>query len=347
MEIPHTRKRTIMKRSKIILFGLLVACLLSACRSKDELSVSMDPVDNIEALWQIIDTRYCYINTKGIDWPAIHDEYVAKATELQKGDQMALFDLCASMLDSLKDGHVNLYSSFDRSYNTAWFDTFPAKYSASLQAIYLHDYRIAGGLYYCTIDDGQIGYVYYSSFSNSVGTNNLYWIFSTFKDCKGLIIDVRNNGGGEITNAYRLAAPFFTEDDLFGYWQHKTGPGHNDFSNMEAMKIDASLMAKMKWDKPVVVLCNRRTYSAANLYVNMMRYAEKATVVGGISGGGGGMPMSYELPCGWMVRFSSVRMYDREKKDIEPGIEPDILVTMQSTDKDDIIEKAIELIEHE
>ena len=56
------------------------------------------------------------------------------------------------------------------------------------------------------------------------------------------------------------------------------------------------------------------------------------------------MPLSYELPCGWMVRFSSVRMYDREKKDIEPGIEPDIIVTMQSKDKDDIIEKAIEVI---
>lgn len=53
------------------------------------------------------------------------------------------------------------------------------------------------------------------------------------------------------------------------------------------------------------------------------------------------MPMSYEIPCGWMVRFSSVRMYDRDKKDIEQGIEPDILITMKSTDQDDIIERAI------
>ena len=76
----------------------------------------------------------------------------------------------------------------------------------------------------------------------------------------------------------------------------------------------------------------------------MMRYADRATIVGGISGGGGGMPMSYEMPCGWTVRFSSVRMYDREKKDIEQGIMPDVMVTMTSTDKDDLIEKAIDLI---
>jgi hypothetical protein len=39
-------------------------------------------------------------------------------------------------------------------------------------------------------------------------------------------------------------------------------------------------------------------------------------------------------------------MYDRGKKDIEPGIEPDIVVTMTSTDKDDIIEKAIQVIKN-
>ena len=40
-------------------------------------------------------------------------------------------------------------------------------------------------------------------------------------------------------------------------------------------------------------------------------------------------------------------MYDADKKDIEEGIEPDVKVTMVSTDKDDIIEKAIELIEND
>ena len=76
----------------------------------------------------------------------------------------------------------------------------------------------------------------------------------------------------------------------------------------------------------------------------MMRYVPNARIVGGVSGGGGGMPMSYEMPNGWMVRFSSVRMYDRDKKDIENGIVPDVLMTMTSTDKDDFIEKAIQLI---
>ena len=94
----------------------------------------------------------------------------------------------------------------------------------------------------------------------------------------------------------------------------------------------------------MVVLCNRRSYSAANFFVSMMRYAPNCLILGGKSGGGGGMPMSYELPNGWMVRFSSVKMYDRDKRSIEGGVMPHLLVNQHSEDKDDLIEEAIELI---
>ena len=331
-----------MKRLKHIICFVACVAMLAGCHSREEMAYSWGPMENVEALWQIIDTKYCYVEEKGVDWNAIHDEYLTKAAVLTKDDQVALFDLCAEMLNLLQDGHVNLYSAFDRSYCTSWYDSYPANFDSRLQALYLKDYRIAGGLYYCTIND-SIGYIYYPSFSNSFSAANIYWIFTAFKDCKGLILDVRNNGGGDLTNAYLLSSPFFTENRVVGYWQHKTGPGHHDFSKMEELRSDTSLIAS-RWRRPVVVLCNRRSYSATNTFVNIMRYADNAKIVGGTSGGGGGMPLSYEMPCGWMVRFSSVRMYDAEQKDIEQGIEPDVAVEMKSNDKDDIIEKAIEMI---
>jgi C-terminal processing protease CtpA/Prc len=154
-------------------------------------------------------------------------------------------------------------------------------------------------------------------------------------------LDVRNNGGGSIENAYRLAAPFFTKDTVVGYWQHKSGSSHEDFSEIAPMIMDES---KGYWRRPVVVLCNRRSYSAANFFVSIMRYADNCLILGGKSGGGGGMPMSYELPNGWMVRFSSVKMYDRDMQSIEMGIKPHLLVNQHSEDKDDLIEEAVRLI---
>jgi len=332
-----------MKAFRHIFFCLTLILAVTACRSKDEMVFTMDPVQNIEALWQIIDTKYCYVEEKNVDWNAVHDTYLKKARLLPQNNEVALFDLCAEMLNLLEDGHVNLYSPFDISYSTSWYDTYPANFDSGLQKLYLRDYRVAGSLYYCTVDNDSIGYIYYSSFSNGFSVNNLRWVLHAFKDCRGLIIDVRNNGGGDLTNAYLLSSPFFTENRIIGYWQHKTGPGHRDFSPMEELKSDASLTGT-KWNRPTVVLSNRRCYSATNMFINMMRYADNTLIVGGTSGGGGGMPLSYELPCGWLVRFSSVRMYDADKNDIEQGIEPDIPVTMVSTDSDDIIETAIQLI---
>ena len=330
-----------MKKLLFALFGL--ALIMTACRSRNEVAYSTDPVENIGALWEIIDTKYCYVEDKGVDWNAVRSEYVAKAAQLKSTDEIGLFDLSAEMLNLLNDGHVNLFTPFDRSYNTAWYDTFPANFNSTLQRLYLHDYRIAGGLYYCKIDHDSIGYIYYSSFSNSFSASNIYYIFTAFKDCRGIVLDVRNNGGGDLTNAYKLASPFFSENRLVGYWHHKTGPGHHDFSDLEPLYSDTALIGS-KWLRPVVVLSNRHSYSATNSFINMMRYADNCAIVGGISGGGGGMPMSYEMPCGWTVRFSSVRMYDRDKNDIEQGITPHIIVTQQSEDKDDLIETAIALI---
>ena len=98
------------------------------------------------------------------------------------------------------------------------------------------------------------------------------------------------------------------------------------------------------WRRPVIVLCNRHSYSAANFFVSIMRYADNCLILGGISGGGGGMPMSYELPNGWMVRFSSIKMYDRDTISIEPGVKPHLLVNQHSQDKDDLIEEAVRWI---
>ena len=80
------------------------------------------------------------------------------------------------------------------------------------------------------------------------GHVNLYSAWNTNLDemllylavCNGLIIDVRNNGGGNLTTASQLAARFTNERVLTGYIQHKTGPGHSDFSDPEPVYLDPS-----------------------------------------------------------------------------------------------------------
>lgn len=331
------------------LIYLLVCCCFLGCEQNIVVQYDPDPQTNFDALWHILDQKYCYFDTKNIDWNGVRTIYEPKAT--QATTSIELFDVLAQIIDTLQDGHVNLYSPFDISRCRGWFENYPSNFNESViyDSLYLgKNYRIAGGFNYNTINQGNIGYMRYASFSSGFSSANFAYIDYQFKNCKGIIIDVRNNGGGDLDNSKIFASCFFKEKTLTGYMRHKTGFGHSDFSDMEPMYVDPAI-APIDWsDKKVVVLCNRRCYSATNNFIVNVLQAPHVTVIGGTTGGGGGLPLSSELPNGWMIRFSAVPMYDQNQQETEFGVDPHIFVTMKSTDvaesKDTLIEYAIALI---
>lgn len=329
-------------------FFIVSLCLLAmACTTKNEVEVTWDAKTNVDFLWQTIDTKYCFLSEKKVDWDQVHDEYLSKAAQLNPSQNYydeQLFDLCAQMLNLLQDGHVNLYSWFDVSSYDGWYKNAQPNFNSSLVfSKYVPSYRMAGGLYYGYLSNevtsDSIGYIYYSSFSDNCA--NIGGVLSKLAGAKVLIIDVRNNGGGDLSNAYTLAAPFFSTDKQVGYWQHKNGPSHDAFSPMEPLTVKAN--EKVQWRRPIYVLTNRRCFSATNFFVNCMTQADNTTLVGDTTGGGGGMPMSYEMPCGWTVRFSTVKMYDVNKQSIEQGIAPHLRIDNTNPNQDNMIEKVISL----
>lgn len=336
----------LMKKHFVFLSMLLLA--VSCSDPTNDITLVNSPEGNFESLWKTIDQQYCYLGQKGIDWDSVHTAYLPRVQELESKDPASreLFDLMTEMLNLLNDGHVNLYSDFDVSRAIGWYENYPENFNSSLiySERYLgQDYKRAGGLYYEKIGEEKVGYIRYDSFASSFSSANLWHVFDYFKECEGVIIDVRNNGGGNLNYANSLASAFFTQQTTVGYIQHKTGPGHNDFSEPEARII--SPHKSCQWQRPVVVLINRQSYSATNEFACSMQYAPLATLMGGISGGGGGIPLSYELPNGWVVRFSAVPMYDAEMNPIEDGIAPDIEVELTDSaiaqGEDNIIEEAI------
>ena len=76
---------------------------------------------------------------------------------------------------------------------------------------------------------------------------------------------------------------------------------------------------------------NQGVYSAANDFTLRMKGLPQVKIVGVKTGGGGGLPMSSELPNGWAVRFSSSRTYDADGADIEQGITPDVVLKDEIT----------------
>lgn len=320
---------------------LLAAICFTGCIREER--VNDTPKANFEALWKIIDEKYCFLDYKQVDWNAVHDRYAPLISEGMTEE--GLFEVLSNMLAELKDGHVNLYSTHTGRY-WDWYLDYPRNFSEAVIEHYLgRSYRISSGIKYTILDD-NIGYLYYESFTSAVGNGNLSDILAYLAPCNGLIFDVRNNGGGNVVNSTRIAARFTNEKVLTGYIYHKTGKGHNDFSEPHPVYLEPS--KSIRWQKPVVVLTNRRSYSATNDFVNNMRYLPNVTLMGDKTGGGSGLPFSSELPNGWSVRFSASPMLDANKEHIEFGIEPDYKVEMSKEDEakniDTIIEAARQLL---
>lgn len=329
-----------------ILF-LLIGLLCATSCIREDVSGNT-PEANFESLWKIIDEQYCFLDYKkqeyGLDWDQVHETYAKRITPSMGWE--ALFEVLSEMVAELRDGHVNITSSLASSQYRQWFDSYPRNFSDSIQSIYLKkDYNQSSGLTYQILEN-NIGYIYCSSFSNGIGDGNLDQTLNRLAICDGLIIDVRNNGGGNLTTAQKLAARFTNQKTLVGYMTHKTGKGHSDFSNPYPVYIEPS--NGIRWQKRAVVLTNRRSFSATNDFVNSMKQFPLITIVGDKTGGGSGLPFTSEIPCGWSIRFSASPMLDPQMNQIEFGINPDVKVDMTSEDmqkgKDTMIEIACKLL---
>lgn len=335
-----------MHKTTLSILSVLFPLFFSSCSKVGQYDDT--PTGNFEALWRVIDEKYCFFDYKaeeyGLDWDAVYRQYKRKIDDNMS--KAGLFEVLGDMLDELRDGHVNLYAAHDVARYWDFHEGYAANFSEEIQAKYLGtDYKIASGLRYTILSD-NIGYIYVPSFSSSIGEGNLDECLSALALCRGLIIDVRSNGGGNLNYAETLAARFTNEKVLTGYICHKTGTGHSDFSEPQALYLESS--DRIRWQKEVCVLTNRSSYSSTNDFVKIMKALPRVTIVGDRTGGGSGLPFSSELPNGWSLRFSACPSFDADMQHTEFGIEPDVKVGMSDEDRakgvDTIIETARKIL---
>ncbi|MDE6343047.1 MAG: S41 family peptidase [Muribaculaceae bacterium] len=302
--------------------AVLAALLWMTESCVDDRQQVNDPVGNFNSLWKTIDTHYCFFREKGLDWDSIYRVYRPMVTD--ETDFIELYGICSAMLDELRDGHVNLISSFNTSYYRKWWTDYPQDFRLrTIQENYLDfNYLQTSGISYKMLPD-TVGYMYYPSFSYQVGNLNLDYILAILHESKGLIIDIRDNGGGNLTNIKTIVSRLIKERVKGGSIRHKTGPGHEDFSEPYEIWYDPCDTMRISYlDRPVAVLTNRSCFSAANDFVSVMKTLPNVKIIGARTGGGGGLPFNSEMPIGWGVRFSACPMTSPDGEITEFGIDP-------------------------
>jgi len=330
---------------KIMLLFLSIITLFSCEKIlfKEDLA-STDPMTNFDYLWSEIDKKYSYFSLKKINWDSIKAIYRPMITPQM--DEQALFDVLANMLNELRDDHSNLITPFDISrYDVSLKNELNFRFR-TIEEHYVPNGKITGSFFHDILPTTNIAYLRYGSFMNGVANADLNFILDKYKDTDGLILDLRQNGGGSIVNIPQILERFSTEKTLVGHFITRNGPNHSDFSEKAAFYIGT--YAGTKYSKPVCVLIDRGSYSATTMFALATKAFPNITLVGDTTGGGGGLPNGGQLPNGWIYRFSVSQLLDLQGNNFaEDGVAPDVVASFDWTDltKDEILEQAISLLQ--
>ena len=306
---------------------------------------SLDPFKNFDYLWQQCDEKYSYFELKNIDWNQVKTTYRSR---LYKGmSQDSLFKVLGTMLNELKDDHSNLIGSFNLSFfgtNKLGPDNFDWRI---IEDNYLpRNCYISGPFSHDFLNNTnkEIAYIRFSSFTGTVSEGRLNFILNRYANTKGIILDLRENGGGVTSDVFKLLSHFISAKTLAYYSILKNGKAHNNFTEPRAAYVEP---AGVLYTKPVMLLVDRGTYSAGSLFSISAKELSNFTLIGDTTGGGLGLPNGGQLPNGWLYRFSITQTLDaRLNNTFEQGVPPSIVqyVNWDDRTKDEVIEKAVETI---
>lgn len=326
-----------------------------------------DPEHNFEQFWNHYKDRYAFFEPKGIDWDATYRQYRPMVTPETSEEE--LIKIFAEMVNPLKDGHIcicrngeslisvdggsqksrtifpyrktnpqDLKSKRDTFWDNVEVVLGKMGFNALKRAVksdanyYAFNYAKAG----------DIGYLHISNFEDH--RNDLDNVLKNLSDTEGLIIDIRFNPGGSV--GYEMAGRFCKEKKQTHYKVLKNKAGYDGFSKPKPYYV---VPEGEQYLKPIVILTNDGTGSAAEDFALSLSLEKQVTIVGTNTRGSFSDIYSYRLPNGISAWLSYQQYYSMDNVLLEgKGVQPTIWVENSWEDieneRDPVLEKALEII---
>jgi len=296
-----------------------------------------------DEVWSAFDAEYaCFGLRPKLNWGKLGKAY---RKEIDRADTVfRLAALIADMLSHLENLHVWVMAGEDalpgfsrpRPLNANWKAIGHILGPVTKAGKNLHWGR-----------KGDIGYLNVHGLSDE----NLPGLFNealeSLKDTKGLIVDLRFNGGGDELLARKVAGRFLDKQRVYSLNQYRSGPRHNQLGE----KLERAFVPSGSWcyQKPVVVLWGRKTLSSAESMALMFAQCPQVTTMGDLTGGSSANPRRIKLECGISVNLPRWLDMDPDGNPIEHvGIKPEKLIKARPEDfnatKDPVLEAGLKLL---
>ncbi|MEM7051501.1 MAG: S41 family peptidase [Acidobacteriota bacterium] len=203
--------------------------------------------------------------------------------------------------------------------------------------------------------DGDIAHVRLNGFGTPAAADGFAAAFDELSSAKALILDVRENGGGNSSEGWRVLSHLTAEALPVASWYtrqyrpaHRAwGRGPSTFGREGGVR---RLTGPGPYTGPVAVLIGPRTFSAAEDFALTFDLLDRGLLIGEATGGSTGQPVSFTLPGGGSARVCAKRdLYPDGREFVGVGILPDRVVAPTVADfragRDTVLEAAVEALQ--
>ena len=314
------------------------------------------PEATFEEFWAIYNQGYALFGVKHVDWDAIYKVYRPRVTPETTDDE--LWAVLTEVTRLLNDVHITLTDpktgrqarSGGRSIGVGPFDN--GEFSLDLIGESYAEGGLAsavdGTFRYGWLPD-SVGYIYISRFRDPDASGRaIDAAIDAFEGAKGIVIDVRHNGGGD-DRAGRAVASRFVSEPRFYMTAAMRKLGQLPTAFAEPVEWWLRPTGPKQYTGPVVLLVNSRSISAAENFALAMRAIPRALVMGETTAGVMADVGTQPLPNGWQVGVPVNLFRDANGISWEGiGITPDLWVKNDragvEAGKDSVLETAIDFL---
>lgn len=298
---------------------------------------------NFEQFWNHYKDRYAFFESKGVNWDSVYQKYRPLVDESTTEEE--LINIFAQMVTPLKDGHICICRKGERlvqldqkliqskatfpylksnsedeanKRDTFWNNVEQVLIQSGFAPLKQRAKDHEGQYTFNFTTSDALGYIHLLNFYDH--RTDFDEILRSLSDKKGLIIDIRFNPGGSV--GYEMAGRFCKSKKQTHYKVLKNKSGYDGFSNPKPYYVKPE---GERYLKPIVILVNDATGSAAEDFTLSLSLEDHVTIIGTNTRGSFSYIYSYQLPNGISAQLSYQQYYSMDDVLLEDvGIQPDI-----------------------
>lgn len=338
---------------KNTIYILAFSLLFASCK---KMVLGDEPQNNpnavFETLWTDLDEHYSLFEVRKINWDSLKTAYQLQVNNATTNTQ--LWTVLSNLLENLDDSHTVLFSENDNQYFISGYalneqsklefckELITTKYLDSRTELTSEE-----NFSYGKVKNKDIGYIYLGA-EGGKDVTKIDDVIDALKNHKAIILDLRQNTGGDDSYGERIAGVFADNENLVYTVQTRNGKNHSDFDS------PTSHFSKKQGDeqflKPVIVLTDRRTISAGEVMLLHLKTFNQVTQIGDTTAGDFSTTSNRRfLPNGWSYQYSIQKFLLPNGQSLDGiGNVPDVYIKNTQTDitaqNDKVIEKAIDYL---